>query len=583
MVSIEAVIGSNFADNLTGGAGVDTLYGMEGNDILLGNAGNDTLAGFGGDDTMNGGTGADYLIGGGGNDTFQFAAGGGQDIIHDLASGDVVQISGYTSAQSVTQAGADVILILSSTDQITFKNSTVSAVQGAILWDTNTAPIIGTEGNDILTGGPGADDLRGLGGNDVLEGGPGNDSIDGGAGIDFAVYDSATAGVSVNLAVSGPQNTGGAGIDTLVSIEAVRGSAFVDNLTGGSGVDTLYGMDGNDILLGGAGNDTLGGFANDDTINGGTGADYLIGGTGNDTFQFAAGDGQDVVHDLASGDIVRISGYSSAQSVTQAGADVVLTLSGTDQITFKNSTVAAVQASIQWVSSATTAMAVAAAGIAVLDLGGAKSVTDDAGTSAVASSGFDGMTQNAALASKALDDGHDAVSASVLTPLASGLPLVHAFETSALHAAAHSQALAALDQSPALAPAQLLGGTDTPAHSATSGALVADGVAMPSAEQLQAVIGFAEAGEHSQLVSRVLADALAGGEAAGAIDALLDAVAAHSGAATGVEHLAQVAASVDTGHGAFTAVAWFHAGFAVEAFGPAAEAMAAHPDAVPQA
>jgi hypothetical protein len=127
-------------------------------------------------------------------------------------------------------------------------------------------------------------------------------------------------------------------------------------------------------------------------------------------------------------------------------------------------------------------------------------------------------------------------------------------------------------------------GTDVPAVSEQlAHALVADGVAMPSADQLQAVTGGPDAAEHSQIIGKVVADALAGGEAGGAIDALLDAVAAHSGAAMGVEHLAQVAAAFDSGHGAFTAVAWFHAGFAVDAFGPSAEAMAAHPDAVAQA
>ena len=393
LVSIEALIGSAFADSLTGGSGVDTFYGMDGNDLLVGNAGADTLGGLAGDDILNGGTGADYLIGGAGNDTFQFAAGDGQDIVHDLASGDIVRIAGFTSAQSTTQVGADVVLTLSATDQITFKNSTVSTVQAAIQW---ASPVNGTEGNDILTGGSGPDDLRGLGGNDQIDGGAGDDSIDGGSGIDFAVYSSATAGVSVSLAASGPQNTGGAGTDALVSIEALIGSAFADSLTGGSGVDTFYGMDGNDLLVGNAGADTLGGLAGDDILNGGTGADYLIGGAGNDTFQFAAGDGQDIVHDLASGDIVRIAGFTSAQSTTQVGADVVLTLSATDQITFKNSTVSTVQAAIQWASSGMTAMAVAAVGMTAVYPSNAKSVAAESGVSDAVPSSLDRLIHNAA-------------------------------------------------------------------------------------------------------------------------------------------------------------------------------------------
>jgi hypothetical protein len=139
----------------------------------------------------------------------------------------------------------------------------------------------------------------------------------------------------------------------------------------------------------------------------------------------------------------------------------------------------------------------------------------------------------------------------------------------------------ALAKSDAATASALPPGTDVPVASDSAlHALVADGIAMPSAEQLQALDGVPDAAEHSQVIGKVVAEALAGGEAGGAIDALLDAVAAHSGGAMGVEHFAQVAAAFDGGHGAF---AWFHAGFITDAFGHSAQAMAAHPDAVPQA
>ena len=83
---------------------------------------------------------------------------------------------------------------------------------------------------------------------DILSGTPGNDYMDGGAGADTASYALAHAGVTVNLGVSGPQETFGAGIDTLVNIENLTGSAFDDTLIGGT---TPYG------LSGGAGNDLL--------------------------------------------------------------------------------------------------------------------------------------------------------------------------------------------------------------------------------------------------------------------------------------------------------------------------------------
>jgi len=63
--------------------------------------------------------------------------------------------------------------------------------------------------------------------------------------------------VTVSLAIGGAQNTGAAGIDTLVSIENLVGSAFADVLTGKSKANTLSGNGGNDALTGRGGNDTF--------------------------------------------------------------------------------------------------------------------------------------------------------------------------------------------------------------------------------------------------------------------------------------------------------------------------------------
>ncbi|MFL6740460.1 MAG: M10 family metallopeptidase C-terminal domain-containing protein, partial [Sphingomicrobium sp.] len=178
--------------------------------------------------------------------------------IFDSGGTDTLDYSGFSTNQLI------------NLNPETFSNAgpgvgNVSIARGVVIENavggTGNDVLIGNAVANLLTGGSGVDDLSGLDGNDVIDGGAGDDRIDGGAGIDFAVYDSAAAGVSVSLAGSGPQNTSGAGIDTLLSIEAVRGSAFADNLTGGSATDTLYGMSGDDLLFGNAGNDTLAGFA----------------------------------------------------------------------------------------------------------------------------------------------------------------------------------------------------------------------------------------------------------------------------------------------------------------------------------
>jgi Ca2+-binding RTX toxin-like protein len=180
--------------------------------------------------------------------------------------------------------------------------------------------LIGLDGNDTLQ----ASDGRGM----AFWGGEGDDLLVGGAGLDSANYDGvvlagqlvggATGGVNVSLAIAGPQNVGGgAGVDTLQSIEQLRGGAFNDTLTGDTGANTIYGAAGadsiatgagddlgfgelgNDSLFGGDGADTLSEFAGANMLRGEAGDDRLIGGAefddlhgnmGNDTVTGAAGD-----------------------------------------------------------------------------------------------------------------------------------------------------------------------------------------------------------------------------------------------------------------------------------------------------
>ncbi|MEK8032070.1 hypothetical protein AACH06_14685 [Ideonella sp. DXS29W] len=89
-----------------------------------------------------------------------------------------------------------------------------------------------------------------------ISGGAGNDTLDGGAGIDTASYQEATSAVTVSLAVTTAQVTGGAGTDRLVSFENLTGSAHADRLTGSATANVLDGKAGADTLTGGAGNDT---------------------------------------------------------------------------------------------------------------------------------------------------------------------------------------------------------------------------------------------------------------------------------------------------------------------------------------
>ena len=174
----------------------------------------------------------------------------------------------------------------------------------------------GTSGNDTLIGTIGADILIGL---------AGNDRLNGGAGSDTASYAGASAGVTVDLRISSGQSTGGAGTDTLVSIENLTGSSFSDKLTGNEGANTLDGGSGNDKLYGFTGNDHLLGGAGDDTLDGGTGADTMEGGIGKDAY-YVDNSGDVVIESNPSGGTDTV--YSSVSFTLSANVENLTLTSG---------------------------------------------------------------------------------------------------------------------------------------------------------------------------------------------------------------------------------------------------------------
>ncbi len=136
--------------------------------------------------------------------------------------------------------------------------------------------INGNAGDDTLYGGTGNDKLYGGAGADQLEGGQGDDILAGGNGIDTASYLLATTSVTVNLSITTQQDTGGAGKDTLTSIERLYGGKAGDTLTGTDGNNEILGMNGADVIDGRGGNDLIYGELGKDKLTGGAGADKFL-------------------------------------------------------------------------------------------------------------------------------------------------------------------------------------------------------------------------------------------------------------------------------------------------------------------
>lgn len=326
-LDIEDILGSNFADTLTGDVAANRIDGIGGGDHLLGHAGRDTLCGGSGADTLDGGTGfdlADYsdmtagivvdLIDGTLN-----AGGAAGDVLIGieaiLGSGGADRLAGTAGAEALYGgAGADTLLGRGGTDTLaggtgrdladfadsqtgvlvdlgsgTTGGGQVSEIEdlsGSILGDQ----LSGNEGGNILRGQRGADRLDGRAGGDRLDGGVGNDTLMGGEGddtmlggigVDVADYSASLLALTVDLG-NPTANLGWAHGDVLEGIEIVIGGGANDVLAGSSASDTFDGMAGRDLLLGRDGNDNLSGGGGDDRLSGGAGRDTLSGGNGFD-------------------------------------------------------------------------------------------------------------------------------------------------------------------------------------------------------------------------------------------------------------------------------------------------------------
>jgi len=208
------------------------------------------------------------------------------------------------------------------------------------------ATIVGTLGNDTLTGtankdviasGYGDDTVSGGGGDDVICLGPGNDTGNGQGGDDTIFGDDGTdtidGGDGDDLIRGGKGNDevfGGPGADNIRGQgddDTLAGGTGADRVNGGGGADTLKGQGGDDMLLGGVGDDILKGGAGQDTLRGHIGDDLLRGNGDSDTL--FGGGGIDRLYGGGGPDVVK--GQSGDDDVRGGnGADLLKGNSGVD-------------------------------------------------------------------------------------------------------------------------------------------------------------------------------------------------------------------------------------------------------------
>lgn len=304
------VTGSYGDDNLSGdgwqGASRDTLIGLRGNDTLSGNQGNDTLLGNQGNDVLNGGNGVDRARGGLGKDKLHGDSGG--DLLHGgdnddrlYGDGDADRLYGDNNRDTLSGGtGEDSLYGGSGEDRLdggVGADRMAGGVGSDIYWVDHPGDRVfetsagGAEDKVVsslaaytlplwIEIGQVGDGIAALTGNaldNLIYAGSGNNVLNGGGGVDtlsyrFGVDPAGQYGVTIRLASSGVQATGGSGADNLQGFENLTGSRKNDVLVGDDGANVLDGGFGNDRLRGGAGQDgfrfagALNAKANLDTI-----------------------------------------------------------------------------------------------------------------------------------------------------------------------------------------------------------------------------------------------------------------------------------------------------------------------------
>jgi Ca2+-binding RTX toxin-like protein len=340
--------------------------------------GNDTITGFNTIDTFRGGAGDDTITGEGGSDVYIYARGDGHDVVIDNGGdgGDTLILEGLNPSDvTLVRLGNDLKLVIAEStpgagnggsvllkeeldawfgrgiENIQFADGTV--------WHQNDLRLMtlaqaSTAGNDTIVGFNVADTLRGGLGNDSIYGGAesdtyiyargdGNDVITEGAGsgVDTLVLEGLNSSVATVSRI---------GEDVLVTIAESApgagdgGSILLKNSLNdwfGQGVEQIQFADGTiwtkaqirAMLISSAGtpgNDVINGSSSSDIIAGGLGNDTINGGGGADIYIYNRGDGNDILADDATDNVVdtlTLNGIGRSQvSLVRNGNNLTLVI-----------------------------------------------------------------------------------------------------------------------------------------------------------------------------------------------------------------------------------------------------------------
>ncbi|MDO9080283.1 MAG: cadherin-like domain-containing protein, partial [Desulfuromonadales bacterium] len=265
---------------------MDYLEGGTGNDILNGDAESDTLYGGDGDDVLNGGDGDDFLAGGPGNDilnggaghdTYFYERGDGRLNIVDAGRNTLLLGAGITAADLRLGLGSLLIRTGALGDEIHIENfnpddpfgqSAIDLLQfadGTLLsYDQLLArgfDLVGSSGNDHLTGTALQDRIFGNAGDDILNGGAGDDFLRGGDGNDTYIFSRSSGQIVIEDGASDAATSSAdrvrfsdgitpddlrlvaVGMDLHINVMGVTGSLILKNALQSDALNQIEGFD----------------------------------------------------------------------------------------------------------------------------------------------------------------------------------------------------------------------------------------------------------------------------------------------------------------------------------------------------
>ena len=249
--------------------GDDVVYGSEGGETIQGDGGDDRLYGEGGDDEIDGGRGRDTIDGGAGDD--ELRGGRDRDVIRGGAGDDTILHDAYEDWQDEVDGGEGYDSLVNvggrnmkldgfgpdaSIERVDAKWRDIDGTDGDNVLDFSETElervrkIDAEDGDDVVYGSQGGDEIEGDGGDDRLYGEGGDDEIDGGRGrdtIDGGAGDDELRGGRDRDVIRG-----GAGDDTILH-DAYED--WQDEVDGGEGYDSLVNVGGRNMKLDGFGPD----------------------------------------------------------------------------------------------------------------------------------------------------------------------------------------------------------------------------------------------------------------------------------------------------------------------------------------